>query len=101
MDHYKNQELTVTIEDISDNGEGIGRSDGYILFVKDAFPKDTVRVRRTTHMQGVRRSLKLRLTGQNLRALTTEDAEAVRSRPCHMNHSSHSRKTRSETILFV
>ncbi len=47
MDHYKNQELTVTIEDISDNGEGIGRSDGYILFVKDAFPKDTVRVKLT------------------------------------------------------
>ena len=43
MDHYKNQELTVTIEDMSDNGEGIGRSDGYILFVKDALPGDTVR----------------------------------------------------------
>lgn len=47
MDHYKNQELTVTIEDMSDNGEGIGRSDGYILFVKDALPGDTVRAKLT------------------------------------------------------
>ncbi len=47
MDHYKNRELTVTIEDMSDNGEGIGRSDGYILFVKDALPGDTVRAKLT------------------------------------------------------
>ncbi len=47
MDHRKNEILTVTIEDISNNGEGIGRSDGYILFVKDAVPKDTVKCRLT------------------------------------------------------
>ncbi len=47
MDHFKNQELTVTIEDMSNNGEGIGRSDGYILFVKDAICGDTVRAKLT------------------------------------------------------
>ena len=47
MDHFKNQILTVTIEDMSNNGEGIGRSDGYILFVKDALPKDVVQARLT------------------------------------------------------
>ena len=47
MDHFKNQELTVTIEDMSSNGEGIGRSDGYILFVKDALCGDTVRAKLT------------------------------------------------------
>ena len=47
MDHFKNQILTVTIEDMSNNGEGIGRSDGYILFVKDALPKDVVQVKLT------------------------------------------------------
>ncbi len=47
MDHFKNQTLTVTIEDMSNNGEGIGRSDGYILFVKDALPKDVVKAKLT------------------------------------------------------
>ena len=47
MDHFKNQILTVTIEDMSNNGEGIGRSDGYILFVKDALPKDVVQAKLT------------------------------------------------------
>ncbi len=47
MDYRKNQILTVTIEDIGNNGEGIGRTDGYTLFVKDALCGDTVRARLT------------------------------------------------------
>jgi 23S rRNA (uracil1939-C5)-methyltransferase len=39
----KNQEFVVTIEDIGVNGEGIGKVDGYTLFIKDAIPGDTVR----------------------------------------------------------
>lgn len=38
----KNQEFTVLIEDISVNGEGIGKADGYPLFIKDAVPGDVV-----------------------------------------------------------
>lgn len=47
MEFCKNQVLTVTIEDMSNNGEGIGRYDGYILFVKDAVLKDTVKAKIT------------------------------------------------------
>ena len=47
MEYSKNQILTVIIEDIGKNGEGIGRCEGYILFVKDAIPGDTVRARLT------------------------------------------------------
>lgn len=43
MEYSKNQILTVTITDIGDNGEGIGKIDGYTLFVKDALPGDTVK----------------------------------------------------------
>lgn len=39
----KNQEFTVTIEDMGVNGEGIGRAQGYTLFIKDAIPGDVVR----------------------------------------------------------
>ena len=38
----KNDHVTVTIEDIGNEGEGIGRVDGFTLFVKDAVVGDTV-----------------------------------------------------------
>ena len=38
----KNDKLIVTIEDIGVNGEGIGKVEGYTLFVKDAIIGDTV-----------------------------------------------------------
>lgn len=38
----KNETVIVTIEDIGINGEGIGKVDGYTLFVKDALIGDTV-----------------------------------------------------------
>ena len=47
MEYTKNQEITVTIEDIGSNGEGIGRTDGYILFVKDALCGDVVKAKLT------------------------------------------------------
>ena len=38
----KNDLVTVTIEDISVGGEGIGKVDGYTLFIKDAIIGDEV-----------------------------------------------------------
>ena len=38
----KGERLTLTIEDLSDTGEGIGHADGFTFFVKDAVPGDTV-----------------------------------------------------------
>ena len=38
----KNQEFTVLIEDIGVNGEGIGKVDGYPLFIKDTVPGDVI-----------------------------------------------------------
>ena len=38
----KNDKIVVTIEDIGVNGEGIGKVEGYTLFVKDAVIGDTV-----------------------------------------------------------
>ena len=37
----KNDIVTLQIEDLTEKGEGIGRVNGYTLFVKDAFPGDT------------------------------------------------------------
>ena len=38
----KNDNVTIRIEDISKDGEGIGRADGFALFVKDTVPGDLV-----------------------------------------------------------
>ena len=42
MEYKKNDMLTVTIEDMGHDGEGIGKVDGYTVFVKDAVIGDTV-----------------------------------------------------------
>ena len=43
----KNDTTIITIEDIGVNGEGIGKVDGYPLFVKDAIIGDTVEAKVT------------------------------------------------------
>jgi len=41
----KNQIVTITIEDIGNDGEGIGKYEGYTLFVKGALPGDVAKVK--------------------------------------------------------
>ena len=38
----KNDVCILEIDDIGTNGEGIGKVDGYTLFIKDALPGDRV-----------------------------------------------------------
>lgn len=45
MEFRKNDLVTVEITDIGMNGEGIGKAEGFTLFVKDAVPGDTVQAR--------------------------------------------------------
>lgn len=47
MTFQKNQIYTVKIEDIGAEGEGIGKVDGFSLFVKDGLPGDVAKVRLT------------------------------------------------------
>lgn len=41
----KNDEFVIEIEDITSNGEGIGRAEGFALFVKDTIMGDVARVK--------------------------------------------------------
>ena len=43
--YKKGDVLEVTIEDLSDEGLGIGKHDGYALFVKDTVVGDRCRVK--------------------------------------------------------
>lgn len=47
MDYRKNDIVTVQIDDIGNDGEGIGKIDGYTLFVKDAVIGDLVEAKIT------------------------------------------------------
>lgn len=42
MEFVKNQVVTLTIEDMGTNGEGVGHIDGFALFVKDAVIGDVI-----------------------------------------------------------
>ena len=39
----KNEEFIIKIEDMSEDGAGIGKQDGYIWFVKDTVIGDVIR----------------------------------------------------------
>ena len=41
----KDDMLEITIEDISSDGSGVGKADGFALFVKDTIPGDQVKVK--------------------------------------------------------
>ena len=45
MEIRKNDEFELTIEDMSEDGAGIGKQDGYIWFVKDAVIGDRILAR--------------------------------------------------------
>lgn len=47
MEFKRNDMVTVTIEDIGNDGEGIGKAEGYTLFVKDAVIGDVIEARIT------------------------------------------------------
>ena len=45
MSLEKNQEYEITIEDMGNEGEGIGHIDGMAVFVKDTAPGDVARIK--------------------------------------------------------
>ena len=70
MEFKKNDILTIDIEDMGHDGEGIGKAEGYPLFVKDTVIGDRaeVKIMKTKKNYGYARLLKVLRplrTGQN------------------------------------
>ena len=61
MDIIKNQDYEIEIEDMTMTGEGVGKIDGYALFVKDAIPGDRIiaKVIKTKKNYGYGRLMKI------------------------------------------
>ena len=45
MEFKKNDSVTVSVTDMGQDGEGIGKAEGYTLFIKDAVVGDKVRAK--------------------------------------------------------
>ena len=93
----KNDMATVTIEDIGVNGEGIGKVDGYTLFIKDAVIGDRVEVKvmKAKKNYGYARLMKIlepSPRGWSRDAHLPESAADARFRKCPMGSSSRSKK---------
>mgnify|MGYP002228079759 CR=1 FL=1 len=103
MEYRKNDIVTLKIEDCGIDGEGIGKADGFTVFVKDAVIGDTVRAkimkrRKITVTEDWRR-LSLHLLTVWSRSVSLQDsAEAVSCRPFLMRSSWNLRLPKSGGI---
>ena len=52
MEYKKNDIVVVEIEDMGEGGEGIGKIEGFPLFIKDALLGDTIEARITKMKKG-------------------------------------------------
>lgn len=100
----KNDTVVVEITDIGVNGEGIGKIDGYTLFIKDAVIGDVaeVKVIKAKKNYGYARLINVlepSTAGLNLSVLSQENAGVVRFRKCPMKSSLSLKKEKSGEIL--
>ena len=71
MEFKKNDLVTVKIEDMGHDGEGIGKAEGYTLFVKDAVIGDTVeaKVMKAKKNYGYARLMQVLEPSQSMRGM--------------------------------
>ena len=94
----KGQEISLKIEDMGTDGEGIGRLDGYTLFVKDALEGDLVRVKilKTKKRYGYARLLEV-IEPSPWRVTAPVHVVAVRSSTAAMKSSLSGKRKRYGT----
>jgi len=97
MEYKKNDLLTVTIEDMGHDGEGIGKVDGYTVFVKDTVIGDKVqaKIMKAKKNYGYARLVEI---GSSHAVRTPVSAAAARSRRFPMKNSWHTNSRRLQII---
>lgn len=86
----KNQELILEITDMGNEGEGIGKLDGYPFFVKDAIPGDVIRagVLKTKTSYGYARVIEILTPSENRTEPACPVAKACGG--CQIQHMKYS-----------
>lgn len=103
MEYKKNDLLTVTIEDMGHDGEGIGKVDGYTVFVKDTVIGDKVqaKIMKAKKNYGYARLVEIMepsKDGSSHAVRTPVSAAAARSRHFLMKNSWHTNSRRLKII---
>ena len=103
MEYRKNDIVTLKIEDCGIDGEGIGKADGFTVFVKDAVIGDTVRAKimkakKNTVTEDWRRLSPHLLTVWSRSVSLQDSAESVSCRPFPMRSSWNLRLPKSGDI---
>jgi len=88
----KNQIVTITIEDIGNDGEGIGKYEGYTLFVKGAVPGDVVKVKVLKAKKTYGYAKVEELITPSLDRVTPRCPVAGRCGGCQLQHVSYERQ---------
>ena len=93
----KDDMLEITIEDISSDGSGVGKADGFALFVKDTIPGDQVKVKimKMKKRYGYARLMEILVPSPDR---IQAPCPVARSSRCIMNVSLLLKKTKSATI---
>lgn len=99
MEFKKNDILTIDIEDMGHDGEGIGKAEGYTLFVKDTVIGDRAEVKimkakKIMDMPGCSRSSNLLRTEGNQDVLLQGLVEAASCNSFLMKNSWNLRRTK-------
>ena len=100
MEYKKNDLLTVTIEDMGHDGEGIGKVDGYTVFVKDTVIGDKVqaKIMKAKKNYGYARLVEIMEPSKDHVVRTPVSAAAARSRHFLMKNSWHTNSRRLKII---
>ena len=98
MEYKKNDLLTVTIEDMGHDGEGIGKVDGYTVFVKDTVIGDKVqaKIMKAKKNYGYARLVEIMEPSKD--RVEPRCAAAARSRHFLMKNSWHTNSRRLKII---
>ncbi len=88
----KNQVVTITIEDIGNDGEGIGKYEGYTLFVKGALPGDVAKVKVLKAKKTYGYAKLEELISPSPDRVTPKCAVAGRCGGCQLQHLSYGRQ---------
>ncbi len=95
----KNQEIQLHIEGLSHEGEGVGRFDGFTLFVPGSVPGDTVSARVISLQKTYARALLMEIIRPSTHRVIPECASHHECGGCQLQHLAYPEQLRQKQII--
>lgn len=90
--YSKNDIVKLTIDDIGNDGEGIGHIDGYALFVKDSLPGDVIEARITKVKKNYAYARLEKIITQSADRVEAKCPNAVKCGGCTLQHYAYDKQ---------